>query len=189
MRDLTGAPSYFYDIGKIDVWSEIEASLEKGLMICCNTKSEVPQEDMGIVSDHCYGLLRSEELDPDIRILQLRNPHGIDKWKGDWSDQSAKWTKEYKDHVQLEQNDYDGIFWISLSDFIQNFETIEICKINEKSNFTHFYIEDKFTDFSLFSVEFGEKGFHTISVSLKDKRCFNSKFEFKYSLARIYISK
>ena len=42
MRDLTGAPSYFYDIGKIDVWSEIEASLEKGYMICCNTKSEVP---------------------------------------------------------------------------------------------------------------------------------------------------
>jgi hypothetical protein len=50
------------------------------------------------------------------RILQLRNPWGKGEWKGDWSDESNKWTPALKQELGWSDAD-DGIFWIRIDDF------------------------------------------------------------------------
>lgn len=48
-------------------------------------------------------------------IVQLRNPWGDFEWKGDWSDESEKWTPEIKQMIGFKGED-DGTFWMSLED-------------------------------------------------------------------------
>ena len=56
-----------------------------------------------------------------LRLLKIRNPWGKKEWRGDWSDQSDKWTRAL--HTQLggkgEKN--DGTFWIDYTDFLCRF--------------------------------------------------------------------
>ena len=51
---------------------------------------------MGIISGHAYSLLGAltvtEADGKQTRIVNLRNPWGSFEWKGDWSDESDKWT-------------------------------------------------------------------------------------------------
>jgi hypothetical protein len=54
--------------------------------------------------------------EPDVTIVQVRNPWGHYEWKGDWSDKSELWTDELKEEVNLVERD-DGVFWISFEDF------------------------------------------------------------------------
>lgn len=89
----------------------------------------------GIASSHSYGLLDCTEIvDQDgqnVKLLNLRNPWGTFEWNGDWSDKSDKWTPELKQQVDLKENSDDGLFWISLDDFKNYFDTFEICRFNE----------------------------------------------------------
>ena len=61
----------------------------------------------------------------------MRNPHGEGgaEWKGDWSDNSSRWTKRFKDKLGYSSKDMqdDGIFWIELDDFIEQFDNLYIC--------------------------------------------------------------
>jgi hypothetical protein len=46
------------------------------------------------------------------KLIQLRNPWGETEWKGDWSDQSEKWTPEAKSALNYNVLSEDGIFWM-----------------------------------------------------------------------------
>lgn len=62
------------------------------------------------------------------RIIKMRNvselinkkPWGHKEWKGDWSDLSDMWTPELKQSLNV-QNVDDGMFWISVNDFVHEF--------------------------------------------------------------------
>jgi hypothetical protein len=45
-------------------------------------------------------------------------PWGHKEWSGDWGDTSTKWTEQLKIDLKVENKD-DGIFWISINDFVQ----------------------------------------------------------------------
>lgn len=64
------------------------------------------------------------------RLLKIRNPWGKREWKGDWSDNSGKWTDSTKKQVNLQKAE-DGIFWISLKDFDLFFYMAVICYYRE----------------------------------------------------------
>jgi calpain-15 len=99
----------------------------------------------GIASNHSYGLLATAEVvDKEgnhVKLLKLRNPWGTFEWKGDWGDLSDKWTPELKAQVKLDGDSDDGLFWISLEDFIKHYDTFEICKFKENQIFNHFHKE------------------------------------------------
>ena len=47
-----------------------------------------------------YSVLRYyEDEEIDIKILKIRNLWGVFSWKGEWSQESTKWTKELKEKV------------------------------------------------------------------------------------------
>eukprot|EP00300_Choanocystis_sp_HF-7_P025496 c27385_g1_i1.p1 GENE.c27385_g1_i1~~c27385_g1_i1.p1 ORF type:complete len:391 (+),score=90.42 c27385_g1_i1:148-1173(+) len=68
------------------------------------------------------------ELD-GYRLLKIRNPHGTNEWKGDWSDHDAvHWTAARKAALGWSDED-DGEFWISVQDFVANYRIVYVCKV------------------------------------------------------------
>ncbi len=56
----------------------------------------------------------------------MRNPWGKGEWKGDWSDGSKLWTASLKEQIGMEEKD-DGIFYISETDYLEQFIETTIC--------------------------------------------------------------
>ena len=48
----------------------------------------------GLVSGHAYSLIGTHTLSNGVRLVKLVNPHGVDKYTGDWSDSSSKFTEQ-----------------------------------------------------------------------------------------------
>ena len=71
----------------------------------------------------------------EIKLLKMKNMWGTNEWVGDWSDNSLKWTQEFKKEVGLEPKQ-DGIFWISYEDYLQFYTTTHICKIHPNYDYT-----------------------------------------------------
>lgn len=55
----------------------------------------------------------------------MRNPWGSFEWKGDWGDESDKWTPELKEQVGFtEPAADDGTFYFCVDDFIKYFGSV-----------------------------------------------------------------
>ena len=64
-------------------------------------------------------------------MVQLRNPHGDTgaEWKGDWADDDVdKWNDRMKNRLKFEDKN-DGIFWMDVLDFIEQYSYLYICRI------------------------------------------------------------
>lgn len=81
-----------------------------------------PTSAKGFVGSHAYAVLQAWE-EGDLKLLKLRNPWGRTEWEGDWSDGSKLWTPEMMQKLGHRFGD-DGIFWISLPDFLKHFPSI-----------------------------------------------------------------
>ena len=94
-----------------------------------SARGDLEVSQNGIVQGHAYAVLDVQELDSE-KLIQLKNPHGQNgqEWRGDWSDDSSKWTQKAKS--KLNYNDLpDGIFWMNLEDFVWEFKNLYICRI------------------------------------------------------------
>jgi len=118
----------------VDVfWNTIIKHHENGYLLGAGTP-ENPQgdraiSDEGIIQGHAYAILGLEEFN-DERLIKLRNPHGSGgaEWRGDWGDNSFKWNEKAKKQLKFE-NKEDGIFWMSLDDFVYEFKSLYVCRI------------------------------------------------------------
>lgn len=94
-----------------------------------NPNGDLAVSQNGIVQGHAYAILDVQEVDSD-RLIQLKNPHGQygQEWRGDWGDGSSKWTKKAISKLN-QKNLPDGIFWMSLEDFVWEYKNLYICRI------------------------------------------------------------
>ena len=94
---------------------------------------------LGLITNHAYTVINSAVLKKsngaEIKLLKMKNIWGTNEWVGDWSDNSTKWTQEFKKEVGLEPKQ-DGIFWISYEDYLQFYTTTHICKIHPNYDYT-----------------------------------------------------
>ena len=94
---------------------------------------------LGLITNHAYTVINSAVLKKsngaEIKLLKMKNMWGTNEWVGDWSDNSLKWTQEFKKEVGLEPKQ-DGIFWISYEDYLQFYTTTHICKIHPNYDYT-----------------------------------------------------
>ena len=54
---------------------------------------------MGLVGLHAYAIIDAQTVDTSrgqVNLLMIRNPWGQEESKGDWSDNSPKWTATIK---------------------------------------------------------------------------------------------
>ena len=94
---------------------------------------------LGLITNHAYTVISSAVLKKsngaEIKLLKMKNIWGTNEWVGDWSDNSSKWTQEFKKEVGLEPKQ-DGIFWISYEDYLQFYTTTHICKLHPNYDYT-----------------------------------------------------
>ena len=86
-------------------------------MFYTNSTDETAAKDLGIVQSHAYTFIGCKEVD-GIKFVQLRNPWGSFEWKGDYSDNSNKWTDRLKKELGF-VNSNDGVFFMTFEDFFK----------------------------------------------------------------------
>ena len=144
------------------------------------TEKGGPRKTTGIVPGHAYSVIACKEYN-NIKLMKVRNPWGQFEWGGAWSDNSKEWTQEMRDAFQPSFDANDGTFWISYKDFIANFCSITICKVENwrelrlKGIFLRvFEEEDKDEDFVLskfyYSFHLEEETIIEIGLHQEDDR-------------------
>eukprot|EP00434_Breviolum_minutum_P008990 symbB.v1.2.007919.t1/scaffold495.1/size259991/3 len=116
------------------------------VLSCSGTKG-----NDGLVSGHAYSILQVRKVNDgflgiggkDHKMIQIRNPWGTGEWKGDWSDKSDLWEKNpaVKKALQYEDRD-DGAFWMSWSDFVENWARIGVVDRTVDINGMRLHVKD-----------------------------------------------
>lgn len=87
-------------------------------------------ENQGLENLHAYSLISVHSMHTE-QLLKIWNPWGYGEWTGKFSDKdSENWTEELKAHVGFEDKN-DGIFFISIEDYLREYHSTTICFIDE----------------------------------------------------------
>lgn len=67
----------------------------------------------------------------DVQILKVWDQWGQVDWQGAWSQNSDLWTPQMRQQCDYFPHDdsSDGIFWISLREFLQLFDSLDVCRV------------------------------------------------------------
>ena len=91
--DLTGGVYSFVRTTDIlnpeRYWKEELVHLNKqALFAVCHLKFDPSEKDVdlfkGLWTNHAYSVLRAEEIEDGIKLVQIRNPHGTGEWTGNY---------------------------------------------------------------------------------------------------------
>uniref|UniRef100_A0A671LB50 Calpain-2 catalytic subunit-like n=1 Tax=Sinocyclocheilus anshuiensis TaxID=1608454 RepID=A0A671LB50_9TELE len=139
-EDFTGGVSEMYELRKAprDLYRIISKALERGSLLGCSIDitSAFDMESVTfkkLVKGHAYSVTALKQVefrDHTERLIRIRNPWGQVEWTGAWSDNSPEWDEidpSEKDDLHLQME--DGEFWLSFSEFLQQFSRLEICNL------------------------------------------------------------
>ena len=60
--------------------------------------------------------------------MKIRNPHAKTEWLGTWNDQHEYWNEiQVSDKNEYHTVEEDGAFWMAWEDWLEEFETLDIC--------------------------------------------------------------
>jgi len=141
LTDLTGESVQIYTFNDDEVqqmtrdgrfWRLVQYFVKESFLMGCSLTDEhsVDESDngMGILKNHAYGILDAKEPEPNLRLMQLRNPWGKREWKGRFSDNSKDWTPELMRKLNVVFED-DGTFWMAFEDFVTNFNNLNVLRL------------------------------------------------------------
>ncbi|XP_055333295.1 calpain-15-like [Paramacrobiotus metropolitanus] len=138
---LTGAPCERINLDATSpeeydsIWARLLSSHSSRFLMgasCGKLNQSLNEQEclsLGLRPRHSYSLLDVMDADGN-RLVRLRDPWGRQAWRGDWSDRSKVWTPALRQQL-LPHGDAEGLFWISLSDFVKYFESVDISKYRE----------------------------------------------------------
>jgi hypothetical protein len=72
----------------------------------------------------------------NVRLCKLRNPWGSGEWKGDWSDNSPKWTPELRARFSIKKED-DGEFNMPFEAFLSQYRATSMCMEENNEKYKH----------------------------------------------------
>ncbi|XP_077437547.1 calpain-2 catalytic subunit-like isoform X2 [Vanacampus margaritifer] len=139
-EDFTGGIAERHDLSSPDphLYNIIRKALERGSLLGCsiNITSAADSEAVTyrkLVKGHAYSVTGAEQVEykgSGEKLIRIRNPWGQVEWNGDWSDNSSTWRYVSDDDRQrLKNRREDGEFWMSFSDFLREFSSLEICNL------------------------------------------------------------
>jgi hypothetical protein len=133
--DLTGAPVTLLKVREMEREALFTLICEHDRLdhvMCCSVP-DVPERDLkaevGLIEEHAYALIAAKQ-HKEHHLLQIRNPWGEVEWNGAWCDSDPRWTPELKKAFNWTNSD-DGLFWMSIQDFSQFFDTIVVLNYND----------------------------------------------------------
>uniref|UniRef100_A0A8C8DQZ6 Zgc:85932 n=1 Tax=Oryzias sinensis TaxID=183150 RepID=A0A8C8DQZ6_9TELE len=146
MVDMTGGVTEVFSVASLPrnlrdgelmfVWKESCADLCRNARGCFPQGVTETMNDLGILFRHAYALTAVEKVKTTygpVDLVRILNPWGRTEWKGPWSDSGRLWqTVSLEEQKRLDRvSREDGEFWMSISDFRQNFEVMEVCHLTE----------------------------------------------------------
>ncbi|KAG0238146.1 hypothetical protein BGW42_007137 [Actinomortierella wolfii] len=190
VEDLTGGVStllYTSDILDTDrFWHEEMLNVNKSILMGCSISyTDMYNADCGLINGHAYSVLEAVEYEGE-RLVHIRNPWGSVEWKGDWSDDSDKWTPEAIEALNAHNKD-DGKFWMSYSDFLRIWTTIGRCRVfdaswNVATSWIPYNVEPKSS--GRFHIELNKDSKCVIVLSQPDERYYGAFVQdYMYELA------
>lgn len=148
LLDLTGCPTESIDFDEPgfdpqELWERLVDFKAKGFPMGCATAGNPELREVGLCGNHAYSVLDVRELydqrfigrefgyggaqqDGLVRLLRIRNPHGMGEWNGEWSDKSAEWTEGLSSELGCTGVD-DGTFWMDYTHFLMGFQVVDVC--------------------------------------------------------------
>eukprot|EP00931_Biecheleriopsis_adriatica_P064142 TRINITY_DN38979_c0_g1_i1.p1 TRINITY_DN38979_c0_g1~~TRINITY_DN38979_c0_g1_i1.p1 ORF type:complete len:806 (-),score=182.46 TRINITY_DN38979_c0_g1_i1:305-2722(-) len=115
------------------MWAMLRRYMELCFPVACEIdRSEA--ESCGLLPDRSYSLIGAREVPAEdgmeLRMVCLRNPFGVGKWSGRWSDTSEAWEENEAARLSLQftPSRMSGTFWMSYIDFLRYFEIISVVK-------------------------------------------------------------
>ena len=167
---LCGVPSLGFkhlllknDQGRRHLWSALIEAEQNGHLITAGTiDSNLKTEELmacNLRANHCYSVLRVVQLN-NLRLLKVRNPWGSESWSGKWSDEDqTTWNSNANlfDLGVCPTMVNDGIFWMSLEDFVRYFSFTNICKYNDDDKHSHAFMNKQVAKESYFSFKVDQK--------------------------------
>ena len=172
---LTGFPTDYIvhnDYENDELFEKIENANKEGTIMSSASKGDEDIEKKGLIMGHAYTLMKAKAWrERQLYLIQLRNPWGEKEWTGNWSDNSNKWTDEYKKFFGYVNSD-DGIFWIDIEDYMSNFEATYICYLLYESIIKSYYFEYEkyFEKPVIFNLHILEKAKTSICILFKNWR-------------------
>ncbi|XP_033486831.2 calpain-9 [Epinephelus lanceolatus] len=140
MVDMTGGVTEVYSVGtKRNLPSFLRHQLAKGALInCANCQGSLEKKnELGIMYKHAYSLTAIEKVktaNGTQELIRILNPWGDTEWEGPWSDlKGPEWNTvsiEEQKRLGVVRRE-DGEFWMSVSDFRQHFELMEVCHLTD----------------------------------------------------------
>jgi calpain-15 len=135
--DTTACPTFSYDLTASNIRDSISDGSfrqqiknwkNKNYIIVASLKDQ-PQLQLqkSKPSDFSFSIIKTYQDDEDLFLLCIRDPWGIVKWKGDWSEESSLWTTKMIQKIKPTFIERDGNFWISWKDFLTLFTKITVC--------------------------------------------------------------
>jgi len=148
LLDLTGCPTESIDFDEPgfdpqELWERLLDFKAKGFPMGCASAGNPELREVGLCGNHAYSVLDVRELydqrfigrefgyggaqqDGLVRLLRIRNPHGMGEWNGEWSDKSAEWTDRLSSELGCTGVD-DGTFWMDYTHFLMGFQVVDVC--------------------------------------------------------------
>ncbi|XP_061072153.1 calpain-9 [Conger conger] len=143
MVDMTGGVTEVLTIAGLprDLLSFLQPLFRKGTLINCgNSKGPLQQKDeFGIMFRHAYSLTGVQKVRTKhgpVELVRVHNPWGKVEWEGPWSDINGhEWnqvSQEEQRRVSRVKKE-DGEFWMSVPDFRQHFDVMELCHLHDET--------------------------------------------------------
>mgnify|MGYP002803532134 FL=1 len=148
LLDLTGCPTESIDFDEPgfdpqELWQRLMDFKAADFPMGCATAGNPELREVGLCGNHAYSVLDVREIfDPRfisrelgyggahqeglVRLLRIRNPHGVGEWNGEWSDQSTEWTESLSSELGCTGVD-DGTFWMDYTHFLMAFQVVDVC--------------------------------------------------------------
>ena len=123
-----------------ELWEKLKKAFKKKYVLTAGTINADIVGTKGLDPGHDYTLINIYTVKNDIKLVKLRNPYGNCEYSGDWRDSSDKWTPEIKKQCDFKGESDEGIFYMPYKLFLEYYDAIHICKIQEKYKTTYFKV-------------------------------------------------
>ena len=151
----------------------------------------------GLYAGHAYSVMSADTVTYEKNgvvmkdnVVQIRNPWGRGEWIGKWGDNSTLWSESEKKRLGVVSKN-DGIFYMNMDEFSENFESAGICMVQDRA----FYNAVPIPAFDKSTVRFTIKvpGEYAFSINQKDLKYFpvteRGTRRITYTSARLTVGK
>uniref|UniRef100_A0A3Q1E924 Calpain-2 catalytic subunit n=1 Tax=Acanthochromis polyacanthus TaxID=80966 RepID=A0A3Q1E924_9TELE len=139
-EDFTGGIAEKHELSNPDphLFKIIGKALKRGSLLGCSIDITSASDSEAVtyrklVKGHAYSVTGAEQVEYGrdmVQLIRIRNPWGQVEWNGAWSDNSSEWEcVSSEDKERLRNRSEDGEFWMSFSDFLQQYSRLEICNL------------------------------------------------------------